>query len=344
MQTRSSLQHRPNSESNNPLAMTIKPRPWGQAPQAQAPQAVQRQPGPYSWRDMVPHDPSPRPAPNFLQAKLTVGAPNDVYEQEADRVAEQVMSMPDTKPAVQREGMPEEEEDLQAKALGGSIQREVMPAEEEVIQAKLIQREAMPEEEECSVCDQKDSIQAPLLQQVKLGNSIQLDPADSLDDEHNPQSASAILSQLNPPVMKNLGEYCNTNCPATASAVSHYLATGEIKAAHCNKLADDQGYDVSDNEFTKSMKWQQANGFINPRTSKHGSFVVVEGDRGDKPPEGLTRWHYFVIVNIRGERFVVDAFRSGQITSSISSYVSSLKTKLYKLVKGEFKVTPVRRR
>lgn len=31
-----------------------------------------------------------------LQAKLTIGAPSDVYEQEADRVAEQVMRMPDT--------------------------------------------------------------------------------------------------------------------------------------------------------------------------------------------------------------------------------------------------------
>jgi len=29
----------------------------------------------------------------FVQAKLTVGQPNDKYEQEADRVAEQVMRM-----------------------------------------------------------------------------------------------------------------------------------------------------------------------------------------------------------------------------------------------------------
>jgi hypothetical protein len=29
-----------------------------------------------------------------LQAKLTVGAPNDAYEQEADRVADAVMRMP----------------------------------------------------------------------------------------------------------------------------------------------------------------------------------------------------------------------------------------------------------
>ncbi len=34
-----------------------------------------------------------------LQAKLTVGAPDDVYEQEADRVADEVMRMPE--PVVQ---------------------------------------------------------------------------------------------------------------------------------------------------------------------------------------------------------------------------------------------------
>jgi hypothetical protein len=71
-----------------------------------------------------------------VQAKLTIGQPNDRYEQEADRVAEQVMGMPDAKPAVQRQGLPGEEEELQTKSLGGAIQREVMPDEEEEVQAK----------------------------------------------------------------------------------------------------------------------------------------------------------------------------------------------------------------
>lgn len=51
------------------------------------------------------------------QAKLTIGQPNDKYEQEADRVADQVMAMPD--PGIQRQP-PEDEEDLfQAKATPG---------------------------------------------------------------------------------------------------------------------------------------------------------------------------------------------------------------------------------
>jgi len=31
----------------------------------------------------------------FLQAKLSIGQPDDIYEQEADRVADEVMRMPD---------------------------------------------------------------------------------------------------------------------------------------------------------------------------------------------------------------------------------------------------------
>jgi hypothetical protein len=109
-----------------------------------------------------------RAVTGLIQAKLTVGAPGDVYEQEADRVAEQVMQMGkvadgqtnksanpqmgthhgtgvqrqseeeelQTKPLVQRQA--EEEEELQAKPL---VQRQA--EEEEEIQAKpLVQRQA----------------------------------------------------------------------------------------------------------------------------------------------------------------------------------------------------------
>ncbi|XHX77654.1 MAG: DUF4157 domain-containing protein [Stenomitos frigidus ULC029] len=105
----------------------------------------------------APDRPSPPAIPWWgIQTKLTIGQPNDVYEQEADRVAEQVMSMPDsaTQQPIQRETAPEDDE-LQTKPLATSItplvQREAMPEEEE-IQTKLLanplQRQEMPEEEE----------------------------------------------------------------------------------------------------------------------------------------------------------------------------------------------------
>jgi Domain of unknown function (DUF4157)/Lysine-specific metallo-endopeptidase len=70
-----------------------------------------------------------------LQAKLRIGQPGDVYEQEADRVADAVMRMPE--PGVQRQVEPEEEEEekLQSKPLAGQI-------------IPLVQLQEEPEEEE----------------------------------------------------------------------------------------------------------------------------------------------------------------------------------------------------
>jgi hypothetical protein len=73
--------------------------------------------------------------------RMTVNAPGDTYEQQADSVAKAVTG-PAAAPSLQREDVPEEEE-VQTKAL----QRQEMPEEEEV-QAKALQRQEMPEEEE----------------------------------------------------------------------------------------------------------------------------------------------------------------------------------------------------
>ena len=79
-----------------------------------------------------------------LQAKLKIGQPGDVYEQEADRVADAVMRMPE--PGVQRQEE-EEEEILQIKPLVDQItpvvQRQV-EEEEEMLQAKS-REDATPE-------------------------------------------------------------------------------------------------------------------------------------------------------------------------------------------------------
>lgn len=91
---------------------------------------------------------------------MTVNAPGDTFEQEADAVAKQAVTAGSAatteRPAggvqreeelqmksVQREEMPEEEE-LQTKA----VQREEMLEEEEELQTKAVQREEIPEEEE----------------------------------------------------------------------------------------------------------------------------------------------------------------------------------------------------
>jgi peptidoglycan hydrolase-like protein with peptidoglycan-binding domain len=99
--------------------------------------------------------------PPQVQAKLTVGEPNDQYEQEADRVADQVMGMPTpgSQPSVQRQDASEEEEAVNLKPLAGTItpliQRQDATEEEETDEAvnlkadtSIVQRQDATEEEE----------------------------------------------------------------------------------------------------------------------------------------------------------------------------------------------------
>lgn len=76
-----------------------------------------------------------------IQAKLKVGQPGDVYEQEADRVAEAVMRMPEHKVQRQTDEEKKEEELIQSKPLFEQIiplvQRQVEEEEdEEILQPK----------------------------------------------------------------------------------------------------------------------------------------------------------------------------------------------------------------
>lgn len=87
----------------------------------------------------ISHDISRIPV-RHPQAKLTVGEVGDKYEQEADMMAHQVMSMsaptvqqqmspvevPTTSLLAQREAILEEEEEIQAKPLNTSIHREIL--------------------------------------------------------------------------------------------------------------------------------------------------------------------------------------------------------------------------
>ena len=115
--------------------------------------------------------------PLRTQAKLSISQPGDIYEQEADSVAQQVMqrmAQPVNRQSIQREALPESEE-LQMKPLANSItplvQREEVPEEEEELQMKslnssTLQREPLPEEEEEEL--QMKSLDSSTLQREAL--------------------------------------------------------------------------------------------------------------------------------------------------------------------------------
>jgi hypothetical protein len=109
-------------------------------------------------------------SPPPLQPKLTIGAPNDPYEQEADRVAAQVVqrlyARPEPPPpqlSLQRQSIPTEDDELQLKSI---LQRS--PIEEEVLQLKpILQRDPMED----------DELQLkPALQRAPMEEELQLKP------------------------------------------------------------------------------------------------------------------------------------------------------------------------
>ncbi|MEH2067455.1 MAG: DUF4157 domain-containing protein [Nostoc sp.] len=94
--------------------------------------------------------------PLRCQTKLSISQPGDIYEQEADSVAQQVMqrmAQPGNRQSIQPEALPEEEE-LQMKPLDAStLQRQEIPEDEEELQMKpldisTLQRQEIPEDEE----------------------------------------------------------------------------------------------------------------------------------------------------------------------------------------------------
>jgi len=103
----------------------------------------------------------------LIQPKIAVGAPGDKYEQEADRMAQQVMSMPAavTHPPIQRleKQEQEEKEPVQTKPLAASI-------------TPLVQRETAPEELE----EEQEPVQMKRSLQETAEVSIQRDGTDAL--------------------------------------------------------------------------------------------------------------------------------------------------------------------
>jgi hypothetical protein len=93
----------------------------------------------------------PRERREPIQPKLSIGQPGDKYEKEADRVASQVVSQINApvpqqsaqSQSVQREAIPEDEDELMMKPHSRSIQREEMLNEEDELQMKpMVQLQA----------------------------------------------------------------------------------------------------------------------------------------------------------------------------------------------------------
>ena len=120
----------------------------------------------------------------LVQAKLRIGAPDDKYEQEADRVADQVMRMPES-------GLPGEptQNPPVANTAISRLQRQETEEEEEEVQP--------------GSSDQKREEATPILDSVPTGDADELGKED--EEEEEPVQAS-LLSTSQPSVQRQVGE------------------------------------------------------------------------------------------------------------------------------------------
>lgn len=118
----------------------------------------------------------------FVQPKLVIGQPGDKYEQEADRVADQVMQMPDSVAAPLQHSAP----DIQhyQPQLHYPVQRQL--AESEMVPE--------PEKEEEKILQAKAIDSAPLIKEHVTGDKLQRQAmeAEEDDEEKTPVQAKVL--------------------------------------------------------------------------------------------------------------------------------------------------------
>ena len=135
--------------------------------------------------------------PVRVQAKLKVGSSDDKYEQEADRVAEQVMRIPEPRIQRQVETEEEEEETLRTKPLADQItplvQRQVEPEEEEekLVQTKLADGALLQRQEVEEPKEEEEPIQAKLAE----GGVLQRQEEEPEEEEEEPVQTKRVGGQ-----------------------------------------------------------------------------------------------------------------------------------------------------
>lgn len=141
-----------------------------------------------------------------IQAKLTISQPGDKYEQEADRVAEAVMRMPE--PQVQRQPEEEEEEEelIQMKPLAEQI-------------TPFVQRQVEEDEEE----EEEELIQTkPLAEQITPFIQRQAEEEEEEEEPLQTKGASGKILRVNPGLGTRINESRGNGQPLSKSVCSSF--------------------------------------------------------------------------------------------------------------------------
>jgi Domain of unknown function (DUF4157) len=272
--------------------------------------------------------------PLRTQAKLSISQPGDIYEQEADSVAQQVMqrmAQPVNHQSIQREALPEEEEELQMKPLDiSTLQREALPEEEEELQMKpldnsTLQREALPEEEE-------------ELQMKSLDNS-------TLQREALPDEEEELQMK---PMVQRQGEAGMAATPDLETSINQARGGGQLMADNIREPMEMAfGADFSGVKVHTDGQSDQLNRSIQARAFTTGQDVFFRqgeytpGSRGGQELLAHELTHVVQQSGVR-EQAIGDIYRISRTTEPIvqcvldGTAVNGQQQFQYGLVKGTY--------
>ena len=158
----------------------------------------------------------------FIQAKLEVSQPEDPSEKEADRVADTVMRMPDTKAEDEPEKVSSEPTpDVQAKLEDEEGRKETVPTEVEIQRVPLAVREDDGEEEETSFpepAEKKETVATKPIQDASILRQSKANDEEAEEDEDKEQrvqahSASGHTPQVTPSIANNIHSMSGSGSP-----------------------------------------------------------------------------------------------------------------------------------
>ena len=205
----------------------------------------------------------------MIQAKLKINEPGDIYEQEADRVADAVLRMPE--PGVQRQVEPEEEETLQAKPLAEQItplvQRQVEPEEEE---EEPIQTKALSEQITPLVQRQEEEVQPkPIAEQITPLIQRQVDPEEGEEEPIQAKGNSPSTAVATPSIESSINSLKGSGQPLPESVRNYFEPRF--------------GYDFSGVRVHTGVKANDTARAVNSRALTFGKNIVF--NRGSYSPE-----------------------------------------------------------
>ena len=195
-----------------------------------------------------------------IQAKLRIGQPNDKYEQEADRVADKVLRMPE--PQVQRQVEPEEEEQeetLQPKPLVSQITPLVQ-----------VQRQEEPEEEE-------EELQAkPLAEKITTLVQRQVEEEEPIMTKGISGSTHQIRNDLHMRLNLSRGEGQTLSEAERSFMESRFGVDFSGVRIHTDSTAIQLSRELNAEAFTHGRDIYFGAGRYNPRTSSGKRFLAHE--------------------------------------------------------------------